>query len=247
MKETYLLQLADNALVLGQRMGEWCGHGAVLEQDIAMTNISLDLIGQARLLYQYIAELRDDGSTEDDIAYLRKEHEYLNCLLVEQQNGDFAQTIVRQFFYDVFDYINMQQLSESTDTHLAAIAAKSLKEVKYHLKHSREWVIRLGDGTEESHNRMQKAVNLLFKYTGELFEPTEAEKSMIAQGIAPDLTQLQDIWKKKVDEVMNQATLEIPETPYMQSGGKSGRHSEQMGYILADLQYMQRTYPGVTW
>ncbi len=246
-KQKYILHLADNALILGQRIAEWCGHGPVLEQDIALTNMSLDLIGQSRLYYQYLADLGGNGKTEDDFAFMRKEHEYLNCLLVEQPNGDFGKTIVRQFFYDVFHFLQLELLSRGNDEQLTAIALKSLKEVKYHLNYSSKWVVRLGDGTEESNARAQKAVNTLWKYTGELFEWTEYEKEAIAAGIFPEPDKLENEWANKVHQVLDEAHLQVPELPYMQTGGKNGRHTEHMGYILTELQYMQRAYPGLEW
>ena len=243
----YVLQLADNNLILGQRLGEWCGHGPVLEQDIALTNISLDLIGQARLLYQYAAKLDGGESTEDTMAYLRKEHEYRNLLLTEQANGDFAQTIARQFFYDTFNFLNYSKLLLSTDETLRALAQKSIKEVTYHLRYSSEWVVRLGDGTKESHRRMQQAVDLLWPLTGEMFIPEDYESALTDAGISVDIAALKTDWEKKVDAVLQEATLQKPEATWMQSGGKRGVHSEQMGYILAELQYMQHAYPGLEW
>lgn len=238
----YTLHLADNALILGQRNAEWCGHGPVLEQDIAITNITLDLVGQARSLYQYAAQLQADGSTEDSLAYLRTEREFKNCLLVEQPRGDWAQTILRQFFFSVYQYYLYQQLQNKADTTLAAIAEKSLKEVSYHLRWSSEWVIRLGDGTEESHSRISKAVRELWPYTGEMFIPAGYE---ISPGI--DLSSIKKEWDEKVKAVFEEATLSIPEKVFMQSGGKKGTHTEHLGYILTELQYMQRAYPNSEW
>ncbi len=238
----YTLHLADNSLILGQRNSEWCGHGPILEQDIAITNISLDLIGQARNLYQYAALLRKDGSTEDSLAYLRTEREYKNCLLTEQPNGDWAQTILRQFFFSSYQYLLYQQLQAGEDKPLAAIAEKSLKEVAYHLRWSSEWVIRLGDGTEESHNRMLKATDELWRYTGEMFIAADYEKTA---GI--DVILLKEPWQKKVKEIFDEATLPYPEKIFMQEGGKQGKHTEHLGYILSELQYMQRAYPGCEW
>jgi len=245
MKESliqYTLHLADNALILGQRNSEWCGHGPVLEQDIAITNISLDLIGQARNFYQYAAELKADGSTEDSLAYLRTEREFKNCLLAEQPNGDWAQTILRQFLFSNYQYLLYQQLQTSKDNPLAAIAEKSLKEVTYHLRWSSEWVIRLGDGTTESHQRISKAVDELWRYTGELFIPASYEKE---SGI--DISTLKEPWLNKVKEIFDEATLPVPSKTFMQEGGKQGKHTEQLGYILTELQYLQRTYPGCEW
>lgn len=238
----YTIHLADNSLILGQRNSEWCGHGPVLEQDIAITNISLDLIGQARNFYQYAASLIGNGATEDSLAYLRKEREFKNCLLVEQPGGDWAQTILRQFLFSQYQYLLYQQLQQSNDEHLAAIATKALKEVTYHLRWSSEWVIRLGDGTEESHKRMLKAVDELWRYTGEMFIPVNYEKE---SGI--DFIKLKEEWMIKVKEVFEEATLPVTDKIFMQTGGKEGKHTEHLGYILTELQYMQRTYPGCEW
>ncbi|MDX1471886.1 MAG: 1,2-phenylacetyl-CoA epoxidase subunit PaaC [Flavobacteriaceae bacterium] len=243
----YILQIADNSLILGQRLGELCGHGPSLETDIACTNISLDLLGQVRNYYQYAAKIAADGRTEDDIAMLRKEREYYNVLLVEQPNSDFAYTIGKQFLFDVYHYDFLQELQKSKDMTLAAVASKSLKEVSYHKRFSSDWVKRLGDGTEESHRRMQDAVDNLWPYTKELFEITESESEMIKQGIGVDLSQLETQYYEKVKEVLQEATLEIPESKYFHSGGKKGIHTEHMGYLLSDLQYMQRAYPNMEW
>ena len=238
----YTLHLADNALILGQRNGEWCGHGPILEQDIAITNITLDLVGQARSFYQYTAQLKADGSSEDSLAYLRTEREFKNCLLVEQPNGDWAQTLLRQFLFSSYQYYLYQYLQNNTDTTIAAIAEKSLKEVSYHVRWSSEWVIRLGDGTEESHQRMVNAVDALWRYTGEMFTPAPYEKEL---GI--DVASLKYEWSKKVKEILDDATLAIPSGVWMQEGGKMGTHTEHIGFILSELQYLQRTYPNAAW
>lgn len=238
----FSLHLADNALILGQRNAEWCGHGPVLEQDIAITNISLDLIGQARSLYQYAAQLKADGSTEDSLAYQRTEREFRNCLLVEQPNGDWAQTMLRQFLFSSYQYYLYQYLQNYKEGTLAAIAEKSLKEVSYHLRWSSEWIIRLGDGTEESHSRMLKALEELWKYTGELFIAAPYENDL---GIAT--SSLKYDWSKKVNTVFEEATLKAPENVFMQTGGKTGTHTEHLGFILTELQYIQRVYPGCEW
>jgi ring-1,2-phenylacetyl-CoA epoxidase subunit PaaC len=238
----YTLHLADNALILGQRNSEWCGHGPILEQDIAITNISLDLIGQARSFYQYAAQLKADGSTEDSLAYLRTEREFKNCLLVEQPNGDWGQTILRQFLFSNFQFHLYQYLLSSPYNTIAAIAEKSLKEVKYHLRWSSEWVIRLGDGTEESYTKMLTAIDELWRYTGELFVPAAFEQE---SGI--DVASLKNDWQNKVKAVFEEAALTVPENTFMQTGGKTGKHTEHLGYILSDLQYMQRAYPGSEW
>lgn len=238
----YVLHLADNALILAQRNAAWCGHGPVLEQDIALTNISLDLLGQARNFYQYAALLTGGDATEDSLAYLRSEREYKNCLLAEQPNGDWGQTILRQFLFSTYQQLLFSKLEGSQDEQIAAIAAKSLKEIAYHVRWSSEWVIRLGDGTDESHTRMQQAVDILWAYTGELFKAAEYEN---LPGI--DLASLEQAWKEKVNQIFTEATLTIPEKVFMQSGGKQGTHSEHLGYILAEMQYLQRSYPGAEW
>jgi ring-1,2-phenylacetyl-CoA epoxidase subunit PaaC len=247
----YILQLADSNLILTQRNAAWCGHGPILEQDIAITNITLDLIGQSRNFYQYAATIINESSenpvTEDSLAYLRKEREFKNLLLTEQENGDWAQTIVRQFFYSVYQYFLYEKMQQSKDEQLANIAAKSLKEVTYHVTWSSEWVIRLGDGTTESRERIINAVKELWPYTGEMFLPTDYEALMIAEGIAPDVTLLQNDWLKKVTNVLEEATITMPENSFMQTGGKTGVHTEKLGYILSDLQYLQRTYPNAAW
>ena len=239
---SHTLHLADTNLIIGQRNAEWCGHGPILEQDIAITNITLDLIGQARSYYQYAATLMGNNATEDSLAYLRNEREFKNLLLAEQPNGDWGQTILRQFLYSSFQYQLLQLLLTHNDQTLAAIAEKSLKEVKYHLRWSSEWVIRLGDGTEESHQRMENAVAELWRYTGEMFMPAAYEKEL---GI--DVASLKYEWSKNVKQVFDEATLSIPSGVWMQEGGKTGTHTEQLGYILTDLQYMQRAYPNSEW
>lgn len=243
----YTLQIADNALILGHRLGEWCGHGPILEQDIAITNIALDLIGQARSLFDYASKVEGKGRTEDDLAYLRTGVQYRNALLVEQPKGNFGTTIVRQFLFDAFHFSFYKNLCNSTDKTLAAIAEKSLKEVTYHLRFSSEWTIRLGDGTEESHNKMQEALDDLWQYTGELFDKSDADIAMEKNGIGVDLDVVKKFWIEKVSEILKMATLVQPENAWMQKGGKQGRHSEHLGFILTEMQYMQRTYPGQEW
>ncbi|MCC6815260.1 MAG: phenylacetate-CoA oxygenase subunit PaaC [Saprospiraceae bacterium] len=243
----YLLFLADSSLILGQRLGEWCGHGPVLEQDIAMTNIALDYIGRSRLLYQYVAELEGNQKTENDYAYLRSEREFKNLLLTEHPNIDFAYTVTRQFFLDSFFVPYFTDLSKSKNEKLAHIAAKSLKESQYHLRWSSEWIIRLGDGTEESHQRIQTAVDRLWEYTGELFVESEYESELFFQEIAPDLKAIKSAWNQSVQSILSEATLQRPKDHWFQSGGKNGIHTEYLGYILADLQYLQRAYPGLNW
>lgn len=246
-KFQYILRLADDHLILGQRLGEWCGRAPTLEEDLALANIALDLIGQARALYTHAAEIEGEGRDEDQLAFLRYEREYRNALIVEQPNGDFACTIVRQFFVAAFMKPFWEAMQRSTDATLAAIAAKALKEVSYHLRHTSEWVIRLGDGTQESHQRMVDALDDMVIYTGELFEMDAVATAMAEQGVGVDAAALADEWRATVDTVLAEATLELPEVPHMQSGGRSGVHTEHLGHILSDLQYMQRTYPGMTW
>jgi len=251
----YTLHLADSNLILAQRNGEWCAHGPVLEQDIAITNITLDLIGQSRNFYQYAAQLINQSTeqpnneaTEDSLAYLRTEREFKNLLITELPAGDWAQTVLRQFFYSYYQLGLYEQLQNSTDAQIAAIAAKSIKETKYHVKWSSDWVLRLGDGTEESHQRMLKALEMLWQYIGEMFAPVEYELNM---GI--DFKELKEGWEQQVFAVLEAATLFQAgdgaqlNSAYMQAGGKTGVHTEQMGFILTELQYLQRTYPGATW
>jgi ring-1,2-phenylacetyl-CoA epoxidase subunit PaaC len=243
----YALRLADNALVLGHRLSEWCGHAPMLEEDIALANIALDLIGQARPLYAYAAELEGEGRNEDKLAYLRDASQYRNVLLVEQPNGDFAVTIVRQFLYAAFMAPFWRLLAGSRDATFAAIAAKAEKEAAYHLRHSAEWLIRLGDGTPESHGRAQAALDELWMYTGELFEADAIERGLIERGVALDPQTLRPEWDETVDRVLGEATLKRPPDGWMQTGGRTGRHSEHLGFILADMQFLQRAYPGATW
>lgn len=243
----YLLRLGDNSLILGHRLSEWCGHGPELEEDIALTNIALDLIGQARMLLSYAGAVEGKDRSEDDLAYVRDGLEYRNVLLVEQPNQDYAFTIARQCFFDAFNFELYSRLTKSQDDQLAAIAAKSLKEVRYHRRHSSEWLIRLGDGTEVSHEKMQTAVDALWMYTGELFEPDSVDQAMLESGIGANLAEIRPDWDRYVNSVLQEATVTRPESGWMQSGGKLGKHSEHLGYILADMQFLQRAYPGATW
>ena len=243
----YIYGIADNALILGQRLGELCGHGPNLETDIAMTNIALDLLGQTRSYYQYAAKISGNDASEDTIAFLRSEREYKNVLLVEQPNTDFAYSIARQFLFDAFHLLLLEELSRSADETLAAIATKSIKEVRYHVRFSSDWIKRLGDGTEESLEKMQTAINDLWTFTDELFHQTDADKDMVSQKIGVDVTKLKEPFYTKVTEVLEDATLQIPDLKYFQKGGKQGIHSEHMGYLLADMQYMQRTFPNMNW
>ena len=241
----YLLHLADNALILGHRNSEWTGHGPILEQDIALSNIALDLIGQARFYYQYAAER--NNTTEDNLAYLRDSWDFRNCLLVEQTNGDWGKTILRQFMFSTYQYYFYDKLRDSRENRLAAIAEKSLKEVSYHMRWSGEWVVRLGDGTDESHSRMDKAMDDLWKFTGELFVPADYEKELATLGIAVDLAVIRPLWEDRVGEVVKSAGLQERKGEWMQAGGKNGKHSEHLGYLLAEMQFLQRAYPGCEW
>ena len=257
----YTLHLADNTLILAQRNADWTGHGPVLEQDIAITNISLDLLGQARNFYQHAASLYNDFSKEekqsadqyiprpwkefnrelqeDDLAFLRDEHQYLNLLMAELPRGDWAFSILRQFFFSAYQFYLYQKLQQSSDGQLAAIAEKSIKETAYHLRWSGEWVIRLGDGTEESNIRIKNALADLWMFTGEMFATASYEEIEAAQ--------LKEDWQQKVQAVFEEAGLEVPKTTWSQSGGKQGKHTEHLGYLLAEMQYLQRTYPNATW
>jgi len=243
----FLLRLGDDSLILGHRMSEWCGHGPVLEEDIAMTNISLDLIGQATSILEYAGKVENKGRDEDALAFLRFDKDYKNLLLVEQPNGDFGMTFMRQFLFDAYRKFLFEALQKSSDQQLAAIAEKSLKETKYHFKHSAEWVIRLGDGTEESHARIQESLDTLWRYTAELFYQDETEQKLIAAGILPDLSALKSEWESTVREVLETATLKIPENGWEQMGGRNGLHSEHLGFLLAEMQYLRRAYPGAKW
>ena len=243
----YVLRRADDALILGHRLSEWIGHGPILEEEMALGNIGLDLIGQARSLYGYAAEMENAGSGEDDYAYLRDAPQYRNLLLSEQPNGDFGVTMVRQLFYSAFADPYWRAMTASKDGTLAAIAAKSEKESAYHLRHAAEWVIRLGDGTAESHERAQDAVDGLWAFTGEMFDCDETERALVAQGLAADPAAVRPVWDQTVGEVLSRATLTRPVSEWMQSGGRSGRHSEHLGHLLSVMQHLPRTYPGATW
>jgi ring-1,2-phenylacetyl-CoA epoxidase subunit PaaC len=243
----YILRRADDALILGHRLSEWCGHAPMLEEDMALANMGLDLLGQARELYSYAAQVEGKGNDEDRFAYLRDVRQYRNLLLLEQPNGDFARTMVRQFFYVAFADLYWRAMMKSRDATLAAIAAKSEKESAYHLRHSSEWIVRLGDGTEESHGRAQIAIDDLWAFTGEMFQVDDSERWLIDAGIAIDPGTLHSQWLKTVSDVVSEATLVLPNSDWMQKGGRSGRHSEHLGHLLSELQSMQRTFPGVTW
>jgi ring-1,2-phenylacetyl-CoA epoxidase subunit PaaC len=243
----YLLRLADNALVLGHRLTEWSSRGPTLEEDIALSNIALDLVGQARLLYSQAFAIGGDGRDEDHLAFLRDAHEFLNVQLVEQPNGDFAASMARQLCYSAFAVALWEGLVGSTDAELAGIAAKAAKECAYHLRHSSEWVIRLGDGTAESHRRMQRALDDIWMFTGEMFELDDIDRQMIAAGIAIDATKILPIWNETVNNVLAQATLQRPSDCWMISGGRQGSHTEHLGHMLAQMQFLKRAYPGAVW
>jgi ring-1,2-phenylacetyl-CoA epoxidase subunit PaaC len=243
----YALRRADDALILGHRLSEWCGHAPMLEEDMALANIGLDLIGQARELYTYAGKVEGAGNDEDRLAYLRDVRQYRNLLLVEQPNGDFARTIIRQFLYSAFADLYWRAMMTSPDATLAAIAAKSEKESAYHLRHSSEWVIRLGDGTDESHRRAQVALDDLWAFTGELFHVDDSDRSLIADGAVIDPERLRSAWRATIDDVLKTATLTLPARDWMQKGGRSGHHSEHLGHLLSELQSLQRSFPSATW
>ena len=244
----YLIRLGDNALILGQRLGEWCGHAHQLESDIALTNIALDQIGQARTLLAEAGNLEGKGRSEDQLAFHRSEREFRNNLLVEQDNGDFALTITRQFLFDVYQFHLLKALTLSKNDFLKAYAEKSIKEVTYHRSLSKDWIVRLGDGTEKSHNKMQDAVDTLWQFTGELFEMDETDDILIKAGIVPDLNDIKVKWESEVEAVLEEATVKIPDTlGFMASGGRQGRHTEYMGYILAEMQQLPRSMPDAKW
>ncbi|MEP6839360.1 MAG: 1,2-phenylacetyl-CoA epoxidase subunit PaaC [Bradyrhizobium sp.] len=243
----YTLRRADDALILGHRLSEWCGHAPMLEEDMALTNMALDLLGQSRELYSYAAKVEGKGNDEDKLAYLRDVRQYRNLLLLEQLNGDFAHTMVRQFFYSVFADLYWRAMMKSDDPTLAAIAAKSEKESAYHVRHCSEWIVRLGDGTEESHRRAQTAIDDLWAFTGEMFDVDDSERGLIDAGIAVDPATLHAQWFRTVSEVVCEATLTLPKNDWMQQGGRSGSHSEHLGHLLSELQSLQRTFPGATW
>ncbi|WP_288392400.1 1,2-phenylacetyl-CoA epoxidase subunit PaaC [uncultured Herbaspirillum sp.] len=247
-KTDYVRRLGDNVLVLSQRLSEWCGKGPALEEDMALINVSLDLIGQARLWLAYAGELEGAGRSEDQLAFLRDAHQFHNLLLVELPNGSYADTLARQFLFDVWHYFLLEGLCASSDARIAEIAQKCFKEVTYHVRRSTDLIIRLGDGTEESHRRMQEAIDALWMYTGELFAADALDHAMHAAGVAPALDELRQKWRQHITEVIAEATLRLPAAGlWMQSGGKQGRHTEHLGYLLAEMQFLQRSYPGANW
>jgi ring-1,2-phenylacetyl-CoA epoxidase subunit PaaC len=243
----YCTALGDDSVVLGHRLSEWCRNGPFLEEDLALTNVSLDFIGRARMFYSYAAELEDKGRSEDDIAYLRDCRDYRNLLIYELPNGDFAFTMARQFLVDVYDMGFFTELAQSEDPMLAAIAAKAIKESRYHLRRSEDWIKRLGDGTEESHQRVQNAINQLWGYCAEMFEMSDDEQQLLETGIAVDRNALKSNWESAVHAVLEEATLDIPTDEWAIVGGRDGKHTEHLGFLLAEMQFLQRAYPGQQW
>ena len=245
--QQYAIRLGDDSLVLGHRLSEWCRNGPFLEEDLALSNVALDYIGRARMYYGYAAELANDGTTEDDYAYLRDCREYQNFLINELPRGDFAYTMARQLILDVFNTLFLEKLELSTDETLSAIAGKAIKESRYHLRRSSDWTLRLGDGTEESHQRLQAAFNALWGYVPEMFEQDEPELDLVAKGIAVDTKALHEPWLAEISGVLSEATISLPENSWTVRGGRTGFHTEHLGHLLTELQYMQRTYPGLEW
>lgn len=244
----YLIRLGDTALVAGQRLAEWCGHGPILEEDIALTNISLDLIGQARMLLDEAGKREGQGRTEDTLAFHRDVFDFYNLQITEQPNGDFGCTIAKIFFLSAFQFVQYKALLESEDAFLKAFAAKSLKEVQYHVKHARDWVVRLGDGTQESHSRMQAGIDQMWPFTGEFFgDDDKVEEALNASGIAPLNASLEAEWMNIMDSVLAEATLTKPDTARHFKGGKTGNHTEHLGYLIAEMQFLPRAYPDATW
>ena len=244
---TYLLRLADDTLILGQRLSEWCGHGPILEEDIALSNIALDYIGQSTNVFKQLASLVNDGRDEDAIALTRMESEYVNALMLELPNGDYATTIARQYYYSSFYLLYLEQLKNSSDVFLAGFAEKSIKEVKYHLQHATDWMLRLGDGTPESHSRMQHAVNSLWPYLGELFHDDDTDMEAVKEGWGVSREALKTAWTDRLNAVFAEAGLSVPSEAWYHSGGRKGRHTEHMGFLLAEMQFLQRAFPGAKW
>jgi ring-1,2-phenylacetyl-CoA epoxidase subunit PaaC len=243
----YLVRLGDDRLVLGHRLSEWCGHGPILEEDIALANVALDLVGEATLLLKLAGETEGKGRDQDTLAYFRDSTDYRNALMMELPKGDFAFTIVRQFFFSVFSLLQMQALQQSKNAELAGIAAKAVKEAKYHVRHSAQWVVTLGDGTPESHDRAQRAVDELWRYTGELFLSDSVETDVVAAGLGVDPSTLETPWRAQVDEILRRATLTVPAVNYMQRGGRAGKHTEHLGHMLSEMQIVARSHPGASW
>lgn len=243
----YLVRLGDDRLVLGHRLSEWCGHGPILEEDIALTNIALDLVGQANLFLEQAGKAEGKGRDQDALAYFREAVDYRNVLMVELPKGDFAFTIARQFFFSVFSYLQMEALQKSGNADVAGIAAKAVKEAKYHVRHSADWMVKLGDGTEESHRRLQEAVDDLWRYTGEMFMADDVDRAAAASGLGVDPSKLENAWRTHVDDVVKRATIKLPEVKFMQRGGREGRHTEHLGHLLSEMQIVARSYPDGKW
>jgi ring-1,2-phenylacetyl-CoA epoxidase subunit PaaC len=243
----YLLRLADDRLILGHRLSEWCGHGPILEEDIALANIALDLIGEATLFYKLAGAAEGKGRDEDGLAYFRDAVDFRNTLLVELPKGDFGATIVRQLFFSVYSLLQMEALATSANAELAGVAAKAVKESRYHVRHSAQWVVTLGDGTEESHKRAQRAVNDLWRYTGELFLSDSIDEEAVRAGVGVDPSTLADAWRVQVTDVLQRATLTVPNVTYMQRGGRGGKHTEHLGHLLDEMQIVARSHPGASW
>ncbi len=243
----YCLRLGDSSLILGHRLSEWCGHGPILEEDIALINIALDFVGRSTSLLKYAAEVEGNNRSEDDLAYVRNERQFRNLLITEQPNGDYASTIVRQFLFDAYSFYLYTELTKSKDSTISGIAEKSLKEISYHLRHSSQWILRLGDGTEESHNRTQNALDNLWRFTHEFFEMDEVDTMLVNSGIAVNLSDVKSKWMDKVSEIFEQATLTIPTNSFMNTGSRQGKHTEHLGYLLAEMQHVNRSYPGCNW
>ena len=249
MRDTfeYLLRLGDDRLVLGHRLSEWCGHAPILEEDIALANMALDLVGQANLLLTLAAETEGSGRDADALAFLRDAIDYRNVLLVELPKGDFAFTIARQFFFSVYATLLAQRLQSSANEDLGGIAGKMFKESQYHVRHAGNWMVRLGDGTDESHARLQAAVDELWRYTGELFLSDALEQGLVARGVAADSSQVHEEWRRQVEQVVSQGGIKIPDVKWMQRGGREGKHTEHLGHMLAEMQVLQRQHPGAAW
>lgn len=244
----YTLRLGDTSLILSQRLGEWCGHGPMLEEDIALTNIALDLLGQTKAFLAYAGEIEDKGRSEDVLAFHRDANHFRNLLLTEQPNVDFGFTIIRQLFVSAWQHYLYSELTHATDKNMSALAVKSLKEVNYHLRFASDWTLRLGDGTEESHHRVQAAVNELWNYTGDLFEIDQVDEALLKHGIAADMKKVEASWNKHIRQVLNDATLSVPEiNNFMRTGSRKGVHTEHLGFILAEMQFLPRAYPDAKW
>ena len=243
----YLLRLGDDRLILGHRMSEWCGHGPILEEDIALANTALDLIGQANLFLELAGQVEGKGRTADALAYFREGVEFRNALIMELPRGDFAFTTARQFLVSVFELLHLDRLQSSTHTDIAGIAAKAVKETRYHARHAADWMLKLGDGTAESHQRVQSAVDDLWRFTGELFEADDVERALMAEGIAVDRGALRALWREEVSRVLAAATLKVPDDGFMQRGGREGKHTEHLGHLLAEMQIVARSFPGAEW